>query len=88
MDLKRIKITGSSIQKKLELLKNIPVWNISDEKKDERKKIQIFILRVEYLFFTNDNYLFEVPLLREAEWWSAQIRKLNLDRKADIMFNC
>ena len=26
--------------------------------------------------------------MREAEWWSAQIMNFNLDRKADIMFNC
>ena len=48
----------------------------------------LLISRVEYLLFTNDNYLFDVPLLREAEWWSAQIIKFNLDRNADIMSNC
>ena len=32
-----IKITGSNFQK-LELLKIIPLWNISDEKKEEKKK--------------------------------------------------
>ena len=80
---------------KLEPLKNIPLWDVSNEKKEERKKIfefmynsDLLISRVEYLLFTNDNYLFEVPLLREAEWWSAQIIKFNLDRNADIMSNC
>ena len=80
---------------KLEPLKNIPLWDISNEKKEERKKIFEFMYnsdllssRVEYLLFTNDNYLFDVPLLREAEWWSAQIMKFNLDRNADIMSNC
>ena len=48
----------------------------------------LFISRVEYLLFTNDNYLIDVPLLRDAEWGSAQTIKFNLDRKADIMFNC
>ena len=47
----------------------------------------LFISRVEYLLFTNDNRFFEVPLFREAKWWSAQTVKLNLDRNADIMFN-
>ena len=80
---------------KLEPLKNIPLWDVSNEKKEERKKIfefmynsDLLISRVEYLLFTNENYLFEVPLLREAEWWSAQIIKFNLDRNADIMSNC
>ena len=80
---------------KLEPLKNIPVWDISNEKKEERKKIfefmyssDLVIPRVEYLLFTNDNYLFDVPLLREAECWSAQIIKFNWDRNADIMSNC
>ena len=80
---------------KLQPLKNIPLWDISNEKKEERKKLfefmynsDLLISRVEYLLFTNDNYLFDVPLLREAEWWSAQITKFNLDRNADIMSNC
>ena len=79
----------------LEPLKNIPLWDISNERKEERKKIfdfmynsDLLISRVEYLLFTNDNYLFDVPLLREAEWWSAQIIKFNLVRNADIMSNC
>ena len=80
---------------KLEPLKNIPLWDISNERKEERKKMfefmynsDLLISRVEYLLFTNGNYLFDVPLLREAEWWSAQIIKFNLDRNADIMSNC
>ena len=80
---------------KLQPLKNIPLWDISNEKKEERKKMfefmynsDLLISRVEYLLFTNDNYFFDVPLLREAEWWSAQITKFNLDRNADIMSNC
>ena len=80
---------------KLQPLKNIPLWDISNEKKEERKKMfefmynsDLLISRVEYLLFTNDNYLFDVPLLREAEWWSTQITKFNLDKNADIMSNC
>ena len=80
---------------KLELLKNIPLWDISNERKEERKNIfesmysaDLLISRVEYLLFTNDNYLFDVTVLREAEWWSAQIIKFNLDRNADIMSYC
>ena len=79
---------------KIEPLKNIPLWDISNEKKEEINffellyKSDLLISRVEYLLFTNDSYLFEVSLLREAEWWSAQTIKFNLDRNADIMSNC
>ena len=50
--------------KKLELLKNIPLWNISDDKKKEKKIYELMynsdllISRVEYLLFMNDNYFF------------------------------
>ena len=43
MAAKNDKYNWLKYPEKLELVKNFPLWNISDEKKEERKKLRVFV---------------------------------------------